>query len=173
MINKNINIINKFTSLETLHQIYSNHLFLIYISRYDSFGLTLAKGISMGHFIFCLDGQPWNEQLKHYPRKMYIKCERDGNHLSQKKYKANLDDLRNKLYDYENYINIVRKTDSSINTFINFSNYCILSNISNSLSRITNKKMSFDLQIKNEKIRNIIKNIDVSKIQIKKYEYLE
>ena len=93
-----------------IEKLYKNHSFLIYISKYDGLGLTLSKGISMGQFIFCLDGLPWNELLEKYPRKQLIKCEKDGIVFSQQKYKANFDDLKHKLLEYEKYMGILKRS---------------------------------------------------------------
>lgn len=136
---KNIEIINKIVDLKTMNDIYKNHSFLIYISKYDGFGLTLSKSISMGHFIFCLKGEPWVEQLKKYKRKIFINCNKNGTHYFQQKYNADFKDLKKKLYNYLEYLDIINNTTEDVNTFNNNNKNIMFSNIKKSLDKIINK----------------------------------
>jgi len=133
---KNIEIINKIVDIETINNIYRNHSFLIYISKYDGFGLTLSKSISMGHFIFCLKGEPWIEQLEKYKRKIFINCYKDGYHYYQKKYTADFKDLKKKLYYYSKYLKVINNTMEDVNTFNNNNKNIMFSNIKKSLDNI-------------------------------------
>ena len=125
----NIKIINKIISLDDLDKLYNQFIFSVYISRYDGYGLSLSKAISHGHFIFCLDGFPWNELLYNYPRKEYIKCEKDGKSYFQFRYKANFKDLENKLFDYEKYNSIINSTKEKTLEFITNKNNLFINSI--------------------------------------------
>jgi hypothetical protein len=128
---KNIKIINKIVDMKTINDIYRDHSFLIYISKYDGFGLTLSKSISMGHFIFCLKGEPWIEQLNNYDRKIFIDCNYVGKHYLQNVYKADFNDLKEKLYNYKKYINIINNTLESVNNFNEFKKKNMFLNMKN------------------------------------------
>ncbi len=71
---KNTKIINNMMTDNDINKLYDDHNFSIYLSKYDGYGLYLAKAIESNHFIFCNNGLPWNELLQNYPRKVYIKC---------------------------------------------------------------------------------------------------
>jgi hypothetical protein len=107
---KNIKIITKKMTEEELDNFYDSFNFSIYLSKYDGYGLSLGKAIMAKHFIFCNDGFPWNEILQRYPRKCLIKCEKIGKVRSQHKYKTKFNDLKNKIKDYEKYINVIKNT---------------------------------------------------------------
>lgn len=104
---ENIIVVNKMMSMKELDSFYSRFEYIIYLAKFDGFGLTLSKAMNYNMFIFSGDGLPWNEILNHYPRKCLIEMNQDftkrnkngdkGFSRSQIFYKCNFSDLIQKL----------------------------------------------------------------------------
>ena len=134
----NIRIINKLMTLSELDKFYDNFDYMVYLSKFDGFGLSLSKAMSNNMFIFTGDGLPWNEIVKYYPRKCLIQMEQDfsksignsqnGFARSQIYYKCNFTDLINKLRVFSHEKNINQKKKETI--FFNWLNkHIFLSNL--------------------------------------------
>lgn len=104
---ENIIVVNKMMSMKELDSFYSKFEYIIYLSKFDGFGLTLSKAMSYNMYIFSGDGLPWSEILNHYPRKCLIEMNQDfskknkdgvkGFAKSQIYYQCNFSDLIQKL----------------------------------------------------------------------------
>lgn len=137
---KNIVIVNELMSLEELDKFYSNFEFIIYLAKFDGFGLTLSKAMSHNMFIISGNGLPWSELLEKYPRKCLVKMDQDfSKSIDNKKkgfmrqqiyYKCDFSDLLSKIKEtYLNRQNIRYKYET---VFFNWLNkYIFLSNIFN------------------------------------------
>lgn len=156
---KNINIINKTLQIDDLNRLYKETKFFLYLSRYDGYGISLANAMNKNMFIFCLDGLPWNEMLMMYPRKIYIKSIEDGMAKSQIKYKADFNDLKNKLYNIDEYVNIINNTENETNDFNIINKMCFQTNINNFFKYIFNKdKAEIDINLNNKVLENVFIN---------------
>ena len=138
----NIIYIIKTVNLNELSYIYSNVKYLIYCSKFDGYGLSLAQAIQHSLFIFTLNGLPWSEILENYPRKCLINCSQDftksmggkikGKALSQIYYKADFEDLKIKLlYNKHIYENIINNTNEQCNFIKIYNEQVFVSNIYN------------------------------------------
>lgn len=136
---KNIKIINRQMKKHEIDDLYEKCTFTIYLSKYDSYGLSLAKAIESEQFIFCNNGLPWNEILENYPRKAYIKCAKDGVIKSQQKYKTDFNDLRVKLTEYTKYIDIIKNTSDDVRNFNKLNKTMFKNNIDNFIRLVCKK----------------------------------
>ena len=117
---KNISFINKIYTSDELDKLYKKYKYLIYLSKYDAFGLTLSKAIANNMFIFSCNKKPWSEMLYNYPRKCYINSKLKENkdcYNSQKINIPDLYDLKKKLYNFNDYESIIENTQKECEVF--------------------------------------------------------
>ena len=142
---KNISFINKFYSEKQMDELYSKYLYFIYLSKYDGFGLSLSKAINNNMFIFTCDSLPWNEMLKNYPRKYYIKSS-----LFKNKEKNNSQMIN--VPDFNDLLNKLTNSFDIINYIIDKSEYdCKMFNLKNDNLFIENLYNYFESEILNYK----------------------
>lgn len=135
---QNIRIINNFYSEIEMDELYSKYLYFIYMSKYDGFGLSLSKAINNNMFIFTCDNLPWNEMLKNYPRKYYIKSSLFKNKEKNNSQMINVPDFNDLLSKLTNNFDDIRY-------IVDKSEYdCKIFNLKNDYSFVENLYNYFD-----------------------------